>query len=235
MRDARAKALANAEGWQDLIYVFERLAKFATHNQKTTVGCPVAKSFFIEIMKRGCSHGPPRAQQQRLLLQQVIEGRNSEFHGGAAARRFARHCVEFSFLLEDGLKNFMKKTLESIMSSPIISVEPWQMLADVRRLMLENSFTWVPVKEAKGWRVISDHALVVFLSSNQDAIFSKTIDAALTDPGALTAPPLNIFNQEMETDHGDLQGALSRGPVLVSAEDKYPHRVVGIVTAFDLL
>ena len=231
MRDARAKALADAEGWQDLIYVFERLAKFATRSQKTTIGNRDAKSIFSDII----NHGFPRAHQQRLLLDQVIEGRNSEFHGGAAARRFARHCVEFSFLLEDGLKNFMNKTLGSIMSSPVISVEPWQMQADVRRLMLENSFTWVPIKEGNIWRVASDHALVVFLRDNREAIYSKTLRDSLAGSNPFHAPTLGIFNENTETNHEVLQEALAQGPVLVSAEGISPDRVVGIVTAFDLL
>lgn len=234
LRNARSKALADAEDWQELVFVFERLAKFMTSCQKTDLGSDEAKEVFLIIARSRQEETPEAIINFKLLLQQVVCGRNSEFHGGAAARRFARHCVEFSFLLEDGLKTFMNKNLGSVMSSPVMHIETWRMLADVRRLMLENSFTWVPVKADRTWLVISDHALVKFLESDRKSLLTKTVADALLLPGGL-AQTLEIFNQNSETRHERLLTALARGPVLVSDENASPDRIVGIVTAFDLL
>lgn len=99
LRDARATALADSEGWQLLISVFERLAKFATSCQRTTIGKPEAADAFFQIIGGNREYDLAANSHVKLLLQQVVDGRNSEFHGGAAARRFARHCVEFSFIL----------------------------------------------------------------------------------------------------------------------------------------
>jgi len=235
-RDARARALADSEGWQSLIFVFERLAKFVTRCQRTTIGTPEAAQVFFQIIGRNQEDDPATNPHVKLLLQQVVVGRNSEFHGGAAARRFARHCVEFSFLLEEGLKEIMNKNLGSVMSSPVISVETWQMLADLRRLMLENSFTWIPLRKDDVWRVVSDHALICYLRKNPEALKTKTVEAALCEENGLVAPPLEIFYKGRETQNEELLVSLTARPVLVSSTNEpSANRVIGIVTAFDLL
>ena len=236
LRNARSTALADSEGWQTLISVFERLAKFVTRCQRTTIGTFDAAQVFFQIIGGHQEGDIPPDGHVKLLLQQVVVGRNSEFHGGAAARRFARHCVEFSFLLEEGLKNAMNKNLGLIMSSPVISVETWQMLTDVRRLMLENSFTWIPVRKDGVWLVISDHALVCYLERNSEALKTETVSAALSEEQGLAAPLHKIFYEQMEIRNEKLLGSLASGPVLVaSTKDRSPNRIVGVVTAFDLL
>ena len=80
LRNARASALADAEGWQELIFVFERLAKFVTRCQKTTLGKPEATKVFLTIMRRGQIHGLPNDEHLELLRQQVVVGRTDGKH-----------------------------------------------------------------------------------------------------------------------------------------------------------
>ncbi|MBC7368169.1 MAG: hypothetical protein H7343_15375 [Undibacterium sp.] len=235
LRNARSVALADAEGWQSLIFAFERLAKYITRDQFVTVGSMAASDAFKLVVERAQADKLSDNDPFWLLLKQVVDGRNSEFHGGAAARRFAKHCVEFSFLLEEGLSNFMNKNLGSVMSSPVVEIELWRMLADLRRLMLENSYTWIPLKTSEGWKVVSDHALVSYLKVHQDALKTQTVEQALS-PGGLEAATLKLFCAKTEIRNEELMKALARGPVLVcDGEELNVDRVVGIVTSFDLL
>jgi hypothetical protein len=235
LRNARAIALADAEGWQSLIFAFERLAKFLTRDQLVTIGEPEASKAFKLVVGRAHAGKLVDHDAFRLLLEQVVAGRNSEFHGGAAARRFAKHCVEFSFLLEEGLSNIMNKNLGSVMSSPVVGIELWRMLADLRRLMLENSYTWIPLKTSEGWKVVSDHALVSYLSVHQDALKTQTVEQALFSDG-LKVANLQLFRAKTEIRNETLMKALASGPVLVcEGEELNDNRIVGIVTSFDLL
>ncbi len=235
LRNARSVALADAEGWQSLIFSFERLAKFITRDQWVTIGKPRASDAFALVVERAHAGKFMDHDSFRLLLKQVVDGRNSEFHGGAAARRFAKHCVEFSFLLEEGLSNIMNKDLGSVMSSPVVGIELWRMLADLRRLMLENSYTWIPLKTSDGWKVVSDHALVSYLREHQDALKTQTVEQALSST-KLSTVELKLFGDKTEIGDSTLIKALAGGPVLVcDGEELNADRIVGIVTSFDLL
>lgn len=238
LRHARVTALADSEGWQSLVFVFERLVKFCAGDQSVTIGDKKAKVEFKRLVVGVCSDQTQEYASFNMLLEQVIQGRNSEFHGGAAARRFAKHCVEFSLLLEEGLSHFMNKNLGSVMSSPVVEIKPWQMLVEVRRLMLENSYTWIPLKTESGWHVVSDLALVTYFKKYPMAWKTQKIKDALGAEAKLETKDLLIFNYKTEIGVGDetLMKALALGPVLVGEGDTTASdRVIGIVTAFDLL
>ena len=166
LRKARLDALANAEGWQPLVLVFERLAKWLKNDPTVTLG--PSKNCLIAL---ACTGGTAGSVCQfgttpiAVLVQLVIDGRNEESHGGSAARRFVHHCIELSILLEDALKTKIEPKLGNVMSPNPTCVETWQPLSYARRLMLENSYTWLPFFNTKDkkWCCVSDHALVAFV------------------------------------------------------------------------
>ena len=158
--------MANAEGWQPLVLVFERLAKWLKNDPTVTLG--PSKNCLIAL---ACTGGTAGSVCQfgttpiAVLVQLVIDGRNEESHGGSAARRFVHHCIELSILLEDALKTKIEPKLGNVMSPNPTCVETWQPLSYARRLMLENSYTWLPFFNTKDkkWCCVSDHALVAFV------------------------------------------------------------------------
>ena len=76
-------------------------------------------------------------------------------------------------------------TLGNVMTPNPTCVEIWQPLSYARRLMLENSFTWLPfrtkdsdhTKEPDKWHCVSDHALVAFVHADQKRLGISLEDA----------------------------------------------------------
>lgn len=101
--------------------------------------------------------------------------------------------------------------------------------------MLENSFTWIPFLHDGTWKALSDHALIRFLNGNHDSLQKVTLKEVLSEQYHLRVHTLEIFPEDTPTNEMGLVEALAYAPVLVSSENKSPERIVGIVTAFDLL
>jgi CBS domain-containing protein len=232
LRKARLDALANAEGWRPFVLILERLAKLLKNDQRTTLGqakdCLVALACAGETTGSTCQ---PLATPTAVLVQLVVDGRNEEFHGGSAARRFVHHCVELSILLEDALKMKIDAKLENVMSPNPTCVETWQPVSYARRLMLENSFTWLPFRANDKWHCVSDHALVAFVHGDR-ARLGKSLDEATNGEPKLSVQVLATKDASIHID-GEVINLLSKGPLLVTSGTE--KHVVGIVTAFDLL
>ena len=232
LRQARLDALANAEGWRPLVLVFERLAKLLKNDQNATLGpardCLVALACTGETAGSACQLCATPAP---VLVQFVIDGRNAEFHGGSAARHFVHHCIELSILLEDAMKMKIEPTLGNVMSPNPTCVETWQPVSYARRLMLENSFTWLPFQTDDRWQCVSDHALVAFVHGDR-ARLGKSLKEAISGEQKLFVRVLET-KDESTLINGEVLNLLSTGPVLVTCGTE--KHVVGIVTAFDLL
>jgi CBS domain-containing protein len=234
LKAARLGALADAEGWMPLVLAFERLGKFLVNDRKANLGS--AKNEIIELAKLGAARvraGAIDGIPIETLVKLVKDGRNEEFHGGSAARRFTSHCLELGILLADGLKTFFAPMkLRYLMTPNPTCAELDFPLYHARRLMLEGSFTWLPVKHEDSWIGISDHAIVAY-TIQAATHYGETIRVAIKGhaESRLDHAKLTLFDEETEIDAVIV--ALKDHPVLVSA--KGSDHVVGIVTAFDLL
>ena len=238
LRQARLDALANAEGWQPLVLVFERLAKWLRADQQMTLDrakdCLIALACAGETADSDCQLC---ATPTAVLVRLVIQGRNEEFHGGSAARRFVQHCIELSILLEGALKLKIEAKLGNVMSPNPTCVESWQPVSYARRLMLENSFTWLPFRTKDGkWHCVSDHALVAFVHGDR-ARLGRSLEEAISGKAISGEPKLLVQDLETKDEsaliNDEVIDLLSKGPVLVTCGTE--KHVVGIVTAFDLL
>jgi hypothetical protein len=234
LKIARLGALADAEGWMPLVLAFERLGKFLVNDRKANLGR--ARNEIISLGRDGlarCQEGIWGNIPVEILVNLVVDGRNEEFHGGSAARRFTSHCLELGILLEDGLKFFLAPMkLKYVMTPNPACAELDLPLYCARRLMLENSFTWLPVKHDASWFGISDHAIVSY--ANQCAPhYGKTIRAAIEGPAESRLALVDLKTFDGETEIDAVISALKNCPVLVSGN--VSDHVIGIVTAFDLL
>src|ERR1039458_248212 len=142
LKTARLGALADAEGWMPLVLAFERLGKFLVNARKAAL--EKSKDDIIQLAKMAAERAKEGAANSipiETLVKLVKEGRNEEFHGGSAARRFTSHCLELGILLEDGLKTFFDPMkLKYLMTSSPTCAELGLPLYHARRLMLEGSF-----------------------------------------------------------------------------------------------
>jgi len=234
LKVARLGALADSEGWMPLVLTFERLGKFLVDDRKANLG--KAKNEIIELATLGANRikvGAGEPIPPSMLVKLAIDGRNEEFHGGSAARRFTNHCLELGLLLEDGLKSFLvSMKIKYVMTPNPTCAELDLPVYHARRLMLEHSFTWLPVEHDGHWLGINDHAVVAYTSPDSNR-YAETIKNAIARPAGsgLGCVKLELYDENDETSA--VVAGLKDRPILVNAKGN--NRAIGIVTAFDLL
>lgn len=168
-----------------------------------------------------------------LLYELVRHARNDALHQGAFARRLTGRAIELSLILED--------TLRSSLDSPVVSdymvrnpicAELWQPISFIRQQMLANSFSFLPVNTAQGWRLISDAQIATYLgtvTSTRKERFARNLgESGVTLQLAKLCAEDTPLDKALRILDGDQR------PLLVHATGNQQH-VIGIVTPFDLL
>lgn len=209
-RDARAAALRDAEGYQEVLFVLERLGSFLTRNigslgsYRDSIAEMARLSPLAEIIPDRCRdwHTPFGD-----LYELVREARNDALHQGAFARHLTIHAVQLCLVLEDALMNDSARIGEYMVTNPVCA-SLWEPISFIRQKMLENSFSNLPVFVAVGgqgtWHFISDHALAPYLRGEGDrqARLTKTLGEAVESgeiqlQPAKTVPPDTPFREAL--------------------------------------
>lgn len=82
-------------------------------------------------------------------------------------RHLGLRLAELFLFIETAIVSNMTLVKEMMVTGPT-TAQPWQQLADVRRTLLLNSFSYLPVLMSEphaGWYLIADHELVRFLAN----------------------------------------------------------------------
>jgi CBS domain-containing protein len=257
LRQARYAVLRDAEAVDALIHVFERMGMFLLGNigdlghYQGVLGGLAGRSPLAREMERTL-HIPFNK-----LFESVREARNSAMHEGAYARHLASHAVKLALVLEDALMNDLDRSGETmasnlrlkdalmneigdLMVSHPVCAEMWQPLSFIRQTMLENSFSFLPVKMTTGatssWKLVCDLEVARYLHA---AGTTEERKQRLLEP---------LKDAVQKTDALQLQDTIpcqANGcfrtllrdrkalPILVVREGA--AELLGIVTAFDLL
>lgn len=243
-REARLKVLANAENYQELLFVLERLG---THLAGRDVGLACAKPYIMELVEHGALEGKPAASdtgelRASELYDLVRNARNDAMHEGTFARNLAVHLVRLSVILEDALVNMAdgRKAKHYMMREPI-TAEPWEPIAFVRQKMLVHSFSHLPVRIGRSWKIVSDHGIAVYLwqldgGACEKKRLQQRLDCAVKERlkvrRAVVVKPEDVVRDVVkERERYIRQGY----PILVEADLKDGKTLVGILTPFDLL
>lgn len=163
-REARTAALKDAEGYQQILFVLERFGAYLLELEYTG-------RFWLKIKRPKRRVDPVLAKFQRhvitlveryhpsqgklpddyhtafdSLYDMVRRSRNDALHQGAVARNLTSHSVQLSLMLEDALMSASKskKIGDYMVRNPVCASE-WQPVSFVRQMMLENSFSYIPV------------------------------------------------------------------------------------------
>ena len=171
-REARLKVLANAEHYQELLFVLERLGKHLTGKGMGLGGSELA--ILGLVAKHGTLQGQPAGNlpiQMGTGELDVVElydlvrrARNDAMHEGAFARNLAVHLVQLSIILEDALVNKAHcKTVKHYMMRHPVCAQPWEPVGFIRQTMLEHSFSFLPVQIKEKWEIVSDRAVSAYL------------------------------------------------------------------------
>ena len=145
--------IEDAEGYQKILFVLERLGSYLSESQGTLGGYRCCIRRLVE-----CHHPndgrPPEGYSHYFmdfdtLYNMVKDGRNDALHQGAVARILTSHSVQLSIILEDALSNVEApekdrkikdyKIKDYMVRNPVCA-SLWQPIGFLRQIMLENSF-----------------------------------------------------------------------------------------------
>jgi hypothetical protein len=153
LRDARENALRDAEAFDGIIQVLERLGslllgeigtldKYRKVITNKVDGSALAK----DIPEDWRDVHIPFSR----LYELVRIARNDALHQGAFARHLTIHAIELSLVLEDALMSSLDNpTVGDFMVRNPICAELWQPISYIRQQMLASSFSFLPIKVTK--------------------------------------------------------------------------------------
>jgi hypothetical protein len=238
-RDARALALKDAERFQDVLFVLERFGSFLKGKiqnlgkyEKLIVEFANRSPLADGVAEPSAWHTPFSA-----LIEYVRVSRNDALHQGAFARQLTTQVVKLALVLEDALMADAA-LVSHFMVHPAVCAYHWQPLGFIRQQLLLNSFSYLPILKDDGTptdELVSDLALASYLGRNQTerkVRLTHTLRTAL-ESGRLTPTP--TFSVELDTKVEEALAKMSGPPVLVVSKADAPLRLLGILTAFDVL
>jgi CBS domain-containing protein len=236
-RQARARALQDAEGFQDTIFVLERFGVYLT-GRTLSLG-NYKKGIEQEAIKSPLAEDIPEEHTTwhskfATIYETVRDARNDALHQGAFARHLTNSVTQLALVLEDALMSNGSTTGEFMVREPICA-SYWQPLSFVRQQMLKNSFTYLPILSDKegqqGWLLVSDYHVAHYLRlGDRKARLAKTLDAAISDE--LVVEPADTCFTDTSVEEAL---KMSKGKPLIVIDKEHPERLVGIVAPFDLL
>lgn len=243
LRDARAKAFQDAEAFDQVIFVVERLGSYLT----STVGT------LEQYKKRLCEEAsrspladdipnqlPAWHASFGTLYSLVQLARNDALHQGAFARHLTTHSVEVSVILEDALMADATCARDFMVSNPVCA-HTWEPISSIRRTMLVNAFSYLPVATQNNggqsmWHLVSDFEIACYLRGCADSTERRRrLSAHLDD--AVRTKELELIPATTCNPGDDIPRvlAISTGlPVLV-LEPHPSGELRGLITPFDVL
>ncbi len=245
LRDARYGALADAEGYQKILFVVERIGSYLLGKQGSLGAYECPLNLFVK-----CYHpdaGRPTADHSigfETLYKLVREARNDALHQGSAARILTSHSTELSIMMEDALVGKAgscddTRIKDYMVRNPVCAYL-WQPIGFIRQIMLERSFSYLPFRCGDTWYVVSDADIVAYLQScnrKQNCIrkrLNRTLECARRCNGDGELVCKKGFDAAPNDPVSLVLGAEDRQwPILVKGDGC--EDLLGIVTPFDLL
>jgi CBS domain-containing protein len=244
LRQARAATLSDAEGYQHILFVFERLGSHLL-TQIRNLGRYGPKIVELAEQSPMASQIPTEAGWHtpfKVKYDIVCEARNAALHQGALARHLTVNAVELSLVLEEAIMSEYDRVRDFMVTNPVCAYL-WQPLSFIRQTMLVNSFSYLPVLDEAGtWQLISDFNLASYLRRGIDKMdkeeakketktrLVKTLGQVAASREVKLLPTKTVHEEE------SIQTALQKSeglPVVVTSPD--PNQLIGILTPFDLL
>lgn len=248
-RKARIVALEDAEGFQQVLFVLEklgasRLKRNATLGEYEGNICKLAKKSPLAFNCNKVWHS-----DFDTLYKLVRTARNDALHQGAIARHLTESAVKLALIIEDAIQKEAKlmKVSDYMIRNPI-SASLWQPLSFIRQQMLINSFSFLPFEdENRLWWFISDYELAKYFNSQcncgnlnpkgkpkcicREKRLVETLDDAKSKLIPLSADDEKVYaDDEIE----EILNKFKSKPLLVF-DNKVNHNLIGIVTPFDIL
>jgi CBS domain-containing protein len=240
LQQARENALKDAEAFDGIIHVVERLGSFCLGRVEALGAYRLAVEKLANLSalatvvpdKWRSVHTP-----FSLLYAMVKDARNDALHIGAFARHLTTHAIELALVLEDALRILeMAKHVSDYMVRDLVCAHLWQPVSLVRQQMLTNSFSYLPVQDKEGrWCLVSDLEVAKYLQSQPNNERNRRLATTLEE--AVEAKKIALLQRKPLNEEMPIAEALKDfdgKPILVSRGNP-ETQLVGILTAFDLL
>jgi hypothetical protein len=240
LREARAIALNDAQAFEELIFVVERIGVQLTGSieslgayTKPISDLACKSPLAADIPSRLLSWHAPFATLYNLVRQ----ARNDALHEGAFARHLTIHAVELTIVLEDALMAEAFAARDFMVRDPVCALR-WQPISSIRASMLVHSFSFLAVSAEvtmpPHWKLLPDFAVASYLRAAKSP--TERIKRLARPLGELVKTGEIILLEAPvcgPEDHVDTILERSKGlPVLVVGSD---GDLRGIVTPFDVL
>ena len=245
LRSARNAALEDAEGFEQICFALEELGQRLLgknedlHGYKVHLKALGQRSYLFDDTVTG--DGRRTFASFDALFDTVRVARNDAMHTGARARRATDASVELCLGLEDALMTNapLRRVGDFMVKSPTI-VEEWNLIARARQLMLMHSFSFLPVKIGKEWKMVSELSLAKYLnvvSATRKARLAQTITEAVNEPHdplvLAEVHTRDLLAPEQETGPLLARSNVGGSPMLWLVLDK--EHLVGVLSPFDLI
>jgi hypothetical protein len=136
LRSARLAALGDAEAFDGIIHVVERIGSYLSKERLGDLGRDGSLyKYSKELMDLASNSGMAMETPEQFsvlltpfgrLYDLVTVARNDALHQGAFARHLTGHVIELAITLEDALSNHLDPVVTDFMVRNPVCAEPWQ-------------------------------------------------------------------------------------------------------------
>lgn len=236
LRDARATILRDSEAFHESVIALEHVGQILAG--RTGGGLD---NYRREILGLVVDHDQSKVRNAQRLFDLVRRARNDVAHEGAWARNHNALLVELLILIEDGIRERMGYVRDVMVQGPTIA-EDWHLIAHVRKSILANSFSFIPVRYQHQWRLISDAELLRFIGSpgaiNRRHRLNETI-ASASYPNETGRKPLELTDAVCMYPDASLEDVVESmradQPILITDSGTPTGQLLGILAPFDIL
>jgi len=237
LRSARAIALADVEGFQDVLQSLELISQMrfgkvrSLGKYKNTLSdLANASPLFAEIPLQW----PRYHTTFSALYDELRQARNDAVHQGSHARIATDHAVELTIIIEDSLMS-EAVVVSQFMVRDVVEAKLWHPVSYVRQQMLTHAFSYLPVRRENTWYLVPEYALARYLRSGDSRVRRERLGTLLCD--AIQAKGVDLIAADIalpECPIAEVLGRIEERPILVVDR---PHEdvLVGVLTSSDIL
>jgi hypothetical protein len=241
LREARYGALADAEGFQQMCFAFEALGARLRNDSGTLERY---QRFLSQLVLRST---PVGYQDFDVLYEALKQARNDAMHTGAYARHAAESAVGLSLLVEEAILSQLSKKehrartkVAHFMVRTPVAVEPWHTVGHARRLMLLNSFSFLPIFWGGKWHLLSDMDMAKMFQSLDQAVRNRVAATTLEEVLNRSEPMLNPRAAAIVDVDRDVKTLLNGDHpglwlVVNAKEGDGLKQLVGVLSPFELM
>ncbi|WP_152602617.1 CBS domain-containing protein [Alcaligenes faecalis] len=241
LREARDNALGDAEAFPQICFAIEELGSYLKGKQiglggyRLEIFRLIKKTGYLIDVKEGLPRYFARIESYYDVLRQA---RNDAMHTGVYARHATEAGKALCLVIEEALTVVLGlcKVRDFIIRNPAY-IEKWQPVAFARQMMLENSYSFLPVYHEEKWHLISEMAVAKYLfgksSAEKKECLFKCIGDAIKDEGKNS---LKLIDAKVVS--------LDDQVISVLSQEERPHslwivaekdNLIGVLSPFELM